>query len=84
MMIIKKTISEAGRNLHTIIITAREENGSIETREAEPYSFKVKGGRELFYCFDIAKNGIRSFVVSRIISVEETENLFVPRWEIEV
>lgn len=83
-MTIKKTISEAGRSHHTIILTAREEDGSIETREAEPYSFKVKGGHDLFYCFDIAKNGIRSFVVSRIVSVEETENLFVPRWEVEV
>lgn len=83
-MNIKDTISSAGRNHHTIIITAREEDGSVETREAEPYSYRLKGGREIFYCYDISKQGTRSFVVSRIISVEETENLFTPRWEVEV
>lgn len=34
---IKNVIASAGRNLHTIIITAKEDDGTIETREAEPY-----------------------------------------------
>lgn len=83
-MNIKQVIASAGRNLHTIIITAREGDGSVETREAEPYSYKSKGGHELFFCFDIAKQGTRSFVVERIISVEETANSFTPRWPVEV
>jgi len=83
-MSIKGTIASAGRNLHTIIITAREDNGTIETREAEPYSYRVKGGDEKFFCYDIKKNGIRNFHVSRIISVEETSNVFTPRWPVEV
>lgn len=83
-MNIKQVIASAGENLHTIIITASEEDGSVETREAEPYSYKVKGGHELFYCYDIAKEGIRSFVVSRIIEVEKTGNSFEPRWPVDV
>jgi predicted DNA-binding transcriptional regulator YafY len=83
-MSIKKIIVSAGRSLHTIIITAREEDGSVETREAEPYSYRFKSGHELFFCYDIAKQGIRSFVVARIISVEETANSFAPRWPVEV
>lgn len=83
-MDIKAVIASAGRNLKTIIITAREEDGSVETREAEPYSYRFKGGHELFFCYDIDKNGIRSFVVSRIISVQETDNSFAPRWAVEV
>lgn len=83
-MSIKQKIGSAGKNLHTIIITAREEDGSVETREAEPYSYRIKGGHELFFCYDIAKQGTRSFVVSRILSVEETKNSFAPRWPIEV
>ena len=39
-MSIKQTIASAGRNRHTIILTAREKDGSIETREAEPYSYR--------------------------------------------
>ncbi len=81
---IKETIASAGRNLHTIIITAREDDGSVETREAEPYSYRIKGSDEKFFCYDIAKGGIRNFHVSSIISVEETQNSFTPRWPVEV
>ena len=83
-MSIKDIIASAGRNLHTIIITAHEDNGSIETREAEPYSYRIKGDDEKFFCFDIRKNGIRNFHMSKIISVQETENTFTPRWPVEV
>jgi predicted DNA-binding transcriptional regulator YafY len=81
---IKDTIASAGRNLHTIIITAREDNGTIESREAEPYSYRITGGDEKFFCYDIQKGGIRNFHVSKIISVEETTNVFTPRWPVEV
>ncbi len=83
-MSIKETISSAGRNLHTIIITASEKDGSVETREAEPYSYRIKGGTEKFFCYDIRKGGTRNFFVANIISVEETQNLFTPRWNVEV
>lgn len=83
-MSIKQTIASAGRNLHTIIITAKEDNGTIETREAEPYSYRFNGGTEKFYCYDIQRGGIRNFHVSNIISVDETTNKFTPRWAVEV
>ena len=83
-MSIKDTIHSAGQNLHTIIITASEKGGPTETREAEPYSYRVKGGTEKFFCYDIRKGGTRNFFVSNIISVEETQNSFTPRWEVEV
>lgn len=81
---IHDTISSAGRNLHTIILVAREKDGSVESREAEPYSYRSKGGNELFYCYDINKNGMRCFSINNIISVEETSNTFDPRFPIEV
>jgi predicted DNA-binding transcriptional regulator YafY len=83
-MSIRDTIASAGRNCHTIIITAREEDGSVERREAEPYSYRNKGGHELFYCYDINKQGTRSFLIENIISVVETGNNFTPRWPVEV
>lgn len=83
-MTIKEIISSAGRSHHTIVITARERNGSKETREVEPYSYRFRKGHRLFYCYDISKRGTRSFVVSRIIAVAETNNTFRPRWRIEV
>ena len=78
------TISSAGRNRHTIILVAREKDGSVESREAEPYSYRSKDGNELFYCFDINKNGMRCFTIGNIISVEETSNSFNPRFPVEV
>lgn len=83
-MSIKETIHSAGQNLHTINITAREKDGSIETREAEPYSYRVTAGSEKFFCYDVQKQGTRNFLVSNIISVEETSNTFTPRWDVEV
>ena len=83
-MSIKDTIASAGRNLHTIIITAREDNGATETREAEPYSYRMKDNDQKLFCFDIKKGGIRNFHISKIISVEETSNTFTPRWPVEV
>lgn len=84
MSSIKDIIASAGGNLHTIIITAKEDDGSIETREAEPYSYRTKGGTEKFFCYDIQRGGIRNFHVSNIISVKETHNKFTPRWAVEV
>ena len=83
-MSIKDVINSAGRNHHTIMITAKEKDGSIETREAEPYSYRVTAGTEKFFCYDIRKGGIRNLFFSNIISVEETDNTFSPRWPIEV
>jgi hypothetical protein len=48
-MSIKDIISSAGRNHHTIMITAKEKDGSIETREAEPYSYRFTAGTEKFF-----------------------------------
>ena len=83
-MSIKGIIHSAGKNLHTIKITAKEKDGSIETREAEPYSYRVTAGTEKFFCYDIKKKGTRNFLVSNIISVEETNSSFTPQWPVEV
>ncbi len=83
-MNIKEAIASAGHNLHTVIITAREDDGSTETREAEPYSYRVTGDTEKFFCYDLVKGEIRNFHVHKIIAVEETQNSFTPRWPVEV
>jgi predicted DNA-binding transcriptional regulator YafY len=81
---VQDTIASAGRNRHTIIITAREKDGGVETREAEPYSYRIKGHNHLFYCWDIAKGSMRSFIVGNIISVEETGTSYSARFDVEV
>lgn len=44
----------------------------------------MTGHDEKFFCYDIRKGGTRNFHVSKIISVEETSNSFIPRWTVEV
>lgn len=83
-MSIKDIIHSAGQNHHTIILTAREEDGSVESREAEPYSYRFTAGTEKFFCYDISKGGTRNLLVSNIISAEETNNTFTPCWAVEV
>ena len=83
-MSIKEIIAAAGRNLLTVIITAHEDGIGTETREAEPYSYRITGGTEKFFCYDISKGGVRNFHVSKIVSVSETQNSFTPRWPVEV
>lgn len=83
-MSIKEIIAAAGRNLRTVIITAHEDGGGTETREAEPYSYRITGGTEKFFCYDISRGGVRNFHVSKIVSVSVTENPFTPRWPVEV
>ncbi len=80
----KEIIHSAGKNLHTIILTAKEKDGTVETREAEPYSYRVTAGTEKFFCYDINKQGTRNLFVSNLISVEETDNSFIPQWPVEV
>ncbi len=83
-MVDLELIKEAGRKRKLLYIEAREEDGSVEPREVEPYSFRhSKNGNTLFFGWDIKKNGIRSFRVDRIINVKITDKSFEPRFPIE-
>jgi hypothetical protein len=73
--------ARAGR---TVLLTAREADGSVETREIEPYSLRPgKNGPRLFY-FCLKKQGTRNTYVSNIVSAQPTGNSFSPRWPIEL
>ena len=82
-MKVQEAVAAAGRNLKTVMITSVTDDGSMETREAEPYFIRKKGCQEFIFCYDLSYRVAKSFVVSRIISVQETSNVFEPRWTIE-
>lgn len=83
-MVDLEVIKEAGRKRKLLFIRAREEDGSVESREVEPYSFRhPKTGGTLFFGWDVRKNGIRSFRVERIIEVKITDKDFNPRFPVE-
>jgi hypothetical protein len=66
-------------------------DNSVIQRLVEPYSLRYlrtsHGGRaRYFYAFDTTPptQGIHSFRMSNILSVEGTNRVFVPRWQIEL
>lgn len=83
LMDIKATIVSAGRNLNTVIITTLEEDGSMVSREIEPYGYRHVGNNDVFICYDILSQRNRSFSLSKIISAHKTSNAYEPRIEID-
>ena len=82
---IMRIIQQAGGKHRLLWLEAREEDGTMEPRVVEPYSFRNKGegGNLLFYAWDIRKNGIRGFRVDRIKHVTELEEKFRARFPVE-
>ena len=77
-------ITAEARAEHTVTHTAREADGSVETREIEPYSLRSgDAGQRLFY-FCLKKQGTRNTYVSNILAATPTGNSFAPRWPIEL
>lgn len=84
-MDVDEIISQAGKELRTLKFSYIEEDGTNEGfREVEPYSYRDKSGNRLFFGYDIAKDGIRSFKPEMIQYISITDNSFEPRWPVEV
>lgn len=71
-------IIKAARETTVLNITYRSEKKGISERTVEPY--EIKDGA--LYAYDIAKQSIRRFTLSNIISAKATESAFSPRWPI--
>lgn len=81
------SITEGARSLSILSIEYQEKDDSNEEdRPVEPYSMRDIGtDKEALFAFDIAKDGIRRFLIDRILKVEITTNKFTPRngWTVE-
>lgn len=80
-------IRQEARANRTVLLTASELDGSVESREVEAYSLRPGAtdsfdDRLFYYC--LKKNGIRNSYVSNLISAELTGNTFSPRWPVEL
>lgn len=84
---IKKTIIEGAKDRKVLSLVYLEKDGTNDgPRFVEPYSMRDAGtGKEGFFAFDLQKDGIRRFTLSRIISVEVTSKTYSPRngWSVE-
>lgn len=68
----------------TVVIEVAEKDGSVETREIEPYS--IRPGKEedrlVYYC--LMRNGTRSVLLANLLSAEPTGRTFEPRYDVEL
>lgn len=82
---ILETIKQAGPSQAVLRIIYTEKDGTSEGwRYVEPYSFRGEGESEALFAWDIHKNGIRRFTLSRIDQAEMTLDHFTPRYSIEI
>jgi len=81
-----ETIVREARAHLTVIITARENDGSIETREIEPYSMRpgAAGKAPRLFGFCLKRMETRSWTVTNILEAVPTGNSFAPRWPVEL
>lgn len=82
---ILETIKQAGQSRVIIKIIYTEKDGTSEGwRYIEPYSFRGEGESEALFAWDVNKDGIRRFTLSRIDQAELTSESFVPRYPVEI
>lgn len=76
-------ISEA-RAHRTVLMTAREVDGTVETREVEAYSLRPGPHGALLHYWCLTKDGHRSAHVTNVLDARPTGRSFVPRWTVEL
>ena len=83
---VMSVVAEEANSLRTVMLTARESDGSVETREIEAYSIRPgaagKGPLLFGYCY--TKRGTRSWRLANLISAEPTGHTFEARWPVEL
>ena len=57
---------------------------NAEMRTIEPYSYRQGNVGALFYGFHVEAGKIKAFDLSKIESVEMTEEEFSPQWTVEI
>lgn len=77
-------LSNEARKHRTVIITAKEADGSLEQREVEAYSVRQKPGGALLHYWCLKKNQHRSTYLHNLLSARPTGQQFTPRWTVEL
>jgi len=85
MFDIINTIKQAVHDRKILKIIYIEKDGTSEGwRYIEPYSFTDGESSKALFAWDRDKNGIRRFVIDRIQDAEITEQIYRPRYSIEI
>ena len=73
-------IVEAAQAGVTVTISYVGTDGQTTHRETEPYDIK----NNKYWGYDVEKNGIRQFDLSRVNSAVATKNTYNPRWTVNI
>jgi len=80
-----ETIKQAARERKVLRIIYLEKDGTSEGwRYIEPYSFSHDNGEDGLFAWDISKGGIRRFSIDRITDAQITDEIYNPRYAIEI
>lgn len=82
---ILEIIKQAAGSKKVLRIIYIEKDGTSEGwRHIEPYSFSHDHGAEGLFAWDRSKDGIRRFSIDRIDDIQITDEIFSPRYNIEI
>jgi len=81
-----EVVAREARANRTVVITARKNDGSVETREIEPYSLRsgAPGKAPRLFAFCLKRMETRSWTVTNILKAVPTGKPFAPRWPVEL
>lgn len=77
-------VEREAREHRTVVIRARELDGTVEQREVEPYSLRPTARGPLLHYWCLTKDVHRSVHVPNLLSAAPTGRAFVPRWAVEL
>ena len=80
-----ETIQQSAQERKVLRIIYQGKDGLSEGwRHVEPYSFSHDDGEYGLFAWDISKAGIRRFSMDRIEDAQITDEVYSPRYEIEI
>ena len=82
---ILNTIKQSAQERKILKICYRGKDGLSEGwRYVEPYSFSHNNGEDGLFAWDINKSGIRRFSIDRIEDAQITDEIYKPRYNVEI
>jgi len=82
---ILNTIKQSAQERKILKIIYRGKDGLSEGwRYVEPYSFSHNNGEDGLFAWDINKSGIRRFSIDRIEDAQITDEIYKPRYNVEI
>jgi predicted DNA-binding transcriptional regulator YafY len=78
-------IVDCARRLVRAVLTYVDTKGEMTTREIEPYSLRTSSsGAVRLMAMDVAKQQMRGFLLTQIISAQPTQHQWAPQWPVEL